>query len=182
MNAPTGRNASVKVIENAISASLRPNSFAIAVSVMTTTKKSKASRVQPRKPATTACPRPLWWSWLVMGRPKMAHRAGPGYTGPITPRGGSRVRQVRREVLPPHVECTAHHGRLALHDAWRDEAVRLVRRPGSGHGLLALPSSGRARVLRRLGYRARAVHPLRRIRRRRGNGGHVLLDAHREEP
>ena len=54
MNAPTGRNASVKVIENAISASLRPNSFAIAVSVMTTTKKSKASRVQPRKPAVTA--------------------------------------------------------------------------------------------------------------------------------
>src|SRR5260370_20798024 len=54
MNAPTGRKASVRVRDRAISASLRWNSRAIAVSVITTTKKSNASSVQPRKPARTA--------------------------------------------------------------------------------------------------------------------------------
>src|SRR2546422_8979840 len=54
MKAPTGRKASVSVIESAIAASDFPNSWAIAVRVMTTRKKSNASSVQPRKPATTA--------------------------------------------------------------------------------------------------------------------------------
>src|SRR5205807_2275633 len=54
MNAPTGRNARVSVIESAIAASDLPNSRAIAVSVITTRKKSNASSVQPRNPATTA--------------------------------------------------------------------------------------------------------------------------------
>src|SRR2546430_2954651 len=54
MNAPTGRNASVSVIESAIAASDFPNSRAIAVRVITTRKKSNASSVQPRNPATTA--------------------------------------------------------------------------------------------------------------------------------
>src|SRR5437762_2285539 len=53
MNAPTGRNASVSVIDSAMSLSVLPNSLAIAVSVMTTRKKSNASSVQPRKPATS---------------------------------------------------------------------------------------------------------------------------------
>src|SRR3989442_12604696 len=53
-NAPTGRKARVSVSEKAMSASERPKSLAIAVRVMTTRKKSKASSVQPRKPATTA--------------------------------------------------------------------------------------------------------------------------------
>src|SRR5690242_10890537 len=57
MNAPTGRNTSVRVSERAIAASDLPKSFAIAVSVMTTRKKSNASRVQPRKPAATAARR-----------------------------------------------------------------------------------------------------------------------------
>ncbi len=63
MKAPTGRNASVSVIENAISASVLPNSFAIAVSVITTRKKSNASSVQPRNPAITAG---RWEAVLVM--------------------------------------------------------------------------------------------------------------------
>src|SRR3989442_623933 len=54
MKAPTGRKASVSVIESAMAASDFPNSLAIAVSVMTTRKKSNASSVQPRKPATTS--------------------------------------------------------------------------------------------------------------------------------
>src|SRR5437879_3632617 len=54
MNAPTGRNSSVSVRERAMAASDFPNSFPIAVSVMTTRKKSNASSVQPRNPATTA--------------------------------------------------------------------------------------------------------------------------------
>jgi len=54
MNAPTGRNARVSVIESAIAASDFPNSRAIAVRVITTRKKSNASSVQPRNPATTA--------------------------------------------------------------------------------------------------------------------------------
>src|SRR5882762_2111529 len=53
MNAPTGRNARVTVIERAIAASDLPKSFAMAVSVMTTRKKSNASSIQPRKPAAT---------------------------------------------------------------------------------------------------------------------------------
>src|SRR2546425_95537 len=54
MNAPTGRNSSVSMSERAIAASDFPNSFPIAVSVMTTRKKSNASSVQPRNPAVTA--------------------------------------------------------------------------------------------------------------------------------
>ena len=58
MNAPTGRKASVSVIESAIALSVCPNSFAIAVSANVTRKKSNASSVQPRKLAMTAarCP------------------------------------------------------------------------------------------------------------------------------
>src|SRR5256885_9558042 len=59
MNAPTGRNARVTVIERAIAASDLPKSFAMAVSVMTTRKKSKASSIQPRKPAATVAFRSL---------------------------------------------------------------------------------------------------------------------------
>ena len=54
MKAPTGRKASVMARVFAIWASLAPNSLPIAVSVITTMKKSKASRVQPRKLANTA--------------------------------------------------------------------------------------------------------------------------------
>src|SRR5947207_4386587 len=54
MNSPTGRNASVWVIARAMAASDFPYSRAMAVSVMTTRKKSNASSVQPRNPATTA--------------------------------------------------------------------------------------------------------------------------------
>src|SRR5438874_5108703 len=54
MNAPTGRNSSVSVRERAMAASDFPNSRAMAVNVMTTRKKSNASSVQPRNPATTA--------------------------------------------------------------------------------------------------------------------------------
>src|SRR6476659_3205871 len=54
MNAPIGRNASVTVMVSAICASVLLNSLAIAVSANTTRKKSKASRVQPRKLASTA--------------------------------------------------------------------------------------------------------------------------------
>src|SRR5207302_791050 len=54
MNAPTGRNRSVSVSESAMAASDFPNSRAMAVSVITTRKKSNASSVQPRNPATTA--------------------------------------------------------------------------------------------------------------------------------
>ena len=65
MNAPTGRNASVSVMDKATAASDRWNSRAIAVSVMTTRKKSKASSVQPRKPARTAA---RWSSVEAEGR------------------------------------------------------------------------------------------------------------------
>src|SRR3954466_3454830 len=54
MKAPTGRKASVMVIVSASCASDLPNSLAIAVRAKTTRKKSKASRVQPRKLAKTA--------------------------------------------------------------------------------------------------------------------------------
>src|SRR6059058_2334924 len=57
MNAPTGRNSSVSVRERAMAASDFPNSFPMAVNVMTTRKKSNASSVQPRNPATTAARR-----------------------------------------------------------------------------------------------------------------------------
>jgi len=54
IRAPTGRKASVMLRVAAIFASLVPNSLPMAVSVKTTRKKSKASRVQPRKLASTA--------------------------------------------------------------------------------------------------------------------------------
>src|SRR5689334_16668011 len=53
-SAPTGRNPRVRSSVKAMSLSLLPNVVPIAVSVMTTRKKSNASRVQPRNPATTA--------------------------------------------------------------------------------------------------------------------------------
>src|SRR5215813_5399032 len=54
MNAPSGRKASVSVIDSASSRSARPKSCAIAVRQKTTRKKSNASSVQPRKLARTA--------------------------------------------------------------------------------------------------------------------------------
>src|SRR6266851_3742958 len=85
MNAPTGRKARVRVRDRAISASLRWNSRAIAVSVITTTKKSNASSVQPRNPAKTAARWSElagawageggvggWGGWTVIGAPIMA--------------------------------------------------------------------------------------------------------------
>ena len=54
MKAPTGRKARVRVSATAMSASLRPNSAAMAVSEKMTRKKSNASSVQPRNPASTA--------------------------------------------------------------------------------------------------------------------------------
>src|SRR5437870_5790679 len=83
MNAPTGRKARVSVMERAMSASLLPNSLAIAVSVMTTTKKSNASRVQPRKPAVTAAR----WSGV-------AGAAAPCFRGWVI--GAGRCAAVRR--------------------------------------------------------------------------------------
>src|SRR5947208_1124765 len=54
MNAPTGRNASVTEMERATCGTDLPNSFAIAVSDSPTRKKSNASSVHPRNPATVA--------------------------------------------------------------------------------------------------------------------------------
>ena len=54
MNAPTGRNASVTVIDKAISASDLWNSLPMAVRQKTTRKKSNASSIQPRNPANNA--------------------------------------------------------------------------------------------------------------------------------
>src|SRR6266446_3433881 len=59
MNAPTGRKRRVSVSDSAIAASDLPKSFPIAVSVITTRKKSNASSVQPRKPAATVAFRSL---------------------------------------------------------------------------------------------------------------------------
>src|SRR5436309_5665423 len=60
--APTGRKASVRVIESAMAASEVWNSCAIAVRAKTTRKKSNASSVQPRKEARIAarCPPAAW--------------------------------------------------------------------------------------------------------------------------
>src|ERR1035437_5604719 len=54
INAPTGRKAKVTPRVTAISASDLWNSRPMAVRHITNRKKSKASRVQPRKPASTA--------------------------------------------------------------------------------------------------------------------------------
>src|SRR5215831_21018034 len=54
MNAPSGRNASVTVMVTAIAGMSVPNSLAMAGSVNTTTKKSNASSVQPRKLSSSA--------------------------------------------------------------------------------------------------------------------------------
>src|SRR5947208_154372 len=87
MKAPTGLKASVMVIVSASSASVLWKSLAIAVNANTTRKKSNASRVQPRKLATTAerCPR-------VSRSPEDAS---------IEPVPG--IRQYARK--PMHVEC-----------------------------------------------------------------------------
>jgi hypothetical protein len=54
MNAPMGRVARLAVMVSAIAGIERPNSFEIADTVNTRTKKSNASKVQPRNPARTA--------------------------------------------------------------------------------------------------------------------------------
>src|SRR2546422_9885196 len=85
MNAPTGRKASVSVRDKAISASLRWNSRAIAVSVITTTKKSNASSVQPRKPATTAA---RWSEAAEAGAGGKGGGGGGAVEGPQKAPGG----------------------------------------------------------------------------------------------
>src|SRR5881396_1455034 len=54
MSAPTQRVARLAVIVRAIAGMSVPNSFAIGAKTKVRTKKSKASRVQPKKPARTA--------------------------------------------------------------------------------------------------------------------------------
>jgi hypothetical protein len=54
MTAPIGRVASATVSASAISGRLRPNDRAISSMTSVRMKKSKASSVQPRKPAMTA--------------------------------------------------------------------------------------------------------------------------------
>ena len=77
MNAPTGRNASVSVIESAIALSVLAELLARSPSARTTTrKKSNASSVQPRKLAATAARWPLaagggsvdWSRWVTVLR------------------------------------------------------------------------------------------------------------------
>src|SRR5581483_1751668 len=55
MSAPTGRVASVAVSVHTIAALVTWNCAARMSTRKTTTKKSEASSVQPRKPAVTAC-------------------------------------------------------------------------------------------------------------------------------
>src|SRR5581483_2535984 len=55
MTAPTGRIASVAVIVKTSSDLVTPNSLASVSTRNTTTKKSNASSIQPKKPAVTAC-------------------------------------------------------------------------------------------------------------------------------
>src|SRR5213596_1927501 len=128
MNAPTGRNARVRVSDRAMSASERPKSFAMAVRVITTRKKSNASSVQPRNPATTAA------RWSPRAGPVTAARSGrartapPGRSGstaghPSSSRsaparacrsrcGGSLGPAARRTVELPHRERQARAGAL----------------------------------------------------------------------
>src|SRR5580704_4590488 len=54
MKAPTGRVARVAVVVSASAGMDRPNSFATAGRTKTRTKKSNASKVQPRNPAAIA--------------------------------------------------------------------------------------------------------------------------------
>src|SRR5580704_17972595 len=54
MTAPTGRVARVAVVVSASAGIDRPNSFATAGKTKTRTKKSNASKVQPRNPAAIA--------------------------------------------------------------------------------------------------------------------------------
>src|SRR6267154_4437594 len=83
MNAPTGRKRSVSVSERAIAASDLPNSFPIAVSVITTRKKSNASSIQPRNPAATVAFRSLAAGrGAVMGASRLqpsTHACDPGH-------------------------------------------------------------------------------------------------------
>ncbi len=54
MIAPIGRMASASVIVSAMSGRVLPNDFATSSMTNVRTKKSNASSVQPRKPASTA--------------------------------------------------------------------------------------------------------------------------------
>ena len=54
INAPMGRVTRLAVMVRATAGIERPNSFEIAETVKTRTKKSNASKVQPRNPAMTA--------------------------------------------------------------------------------------------------------------------------------
>src|SRR5436190_4875679 len=102
MKAPTGRKASVIVRVKATSLSERPKSAAIAVRHITTRKKSNASRVQPRKPATTVARVSL----RVSIRPCSVCETGDKVTG-ITPR---RVVPMDCPCLSPSISWTLHDG------------------------------------------------------------------------
>src|SRR2546428_13670928 len=105
MNAPTGRKASVSVRDKAISASLRWNSRAIAVSVITTTKKSNASSVQPRKPATTAA---RWSEAAEAGAGGKGGGGGGGARAPKKPPGCWGRRLVPAGGAVPFVDSAVY--------------------------------------------------------------------------
>src|SRR5271157_1408119 len=88
MKAPTGRNARVSVREKAMALSGRWNSCAMAVKERATRKKSKASRVQPRKLASTAAP---WLGWVG---------GAAGGTGMVSPCCAATVMQSRQLTIP----------------------------------------------------------------------------------
>src|SRR2546428_1683882 len=94
MNAPTGRKARVSVIERAIAASDLPKSFAMAVSVITTRKKSNASSIQPRKPAATVA----FWSVAAARGVVIVPRNGGWRYHPVNRENRARVGQEQKRA------------------------------------------------------------------------------------
>src|SRR5690242_5230508 len=112
MNAPTGRKASVIVMERAISASVFPKLAPMDDSVMTTRKKSNASRVQPRKLAVKAAPWPE----------PAAREASPevGVKQMILPDRGKRLSTIRAvfsvsDSAAPHASAPGARAGYASH-------------------------------------------------------------------
>src|SRR5258706_6206577 len=132
MTAPIGRAASATVSVSAMSGRVRPNDFAMSSMTSVRMKKSKASSVQPRKPASTAF---LWLArsaFIIVGAGTAVAMVAAGYYG---------NRRVRSAGLPPALaqferRATARHaiapkarrrsglpcGKHEVHGAGREEA------------------------------------------------------------
>src|SRR5436190_2054508 len=163
MTAPIGRAARATVSVSAMSGRVRPNDFAMSSMTSVRMKKSNASSVQPRKPASTA------FRWLarsalvIVGTWTAVAMVREGYYGNRRGRGGRRAL-----IFSAASAQRAGHWRAKARLRGLSSYQREMRRAGGEE------SDGPGVVIQRLQYRHDEAAPGQRAADRGGaNRPHV---------